>query len=129
MNRPLGITLAAVVLTITGLFQVLVGLEANGITNLGLAQAADTVRISGGASLVSGILTITLAAGLFLLIGWARTLVVVVMAIRILVDVYTAATHGVSSTVGIAAITNLVISAAILWYFSRQNVKDAFNRD
>jgi hypothetical protein len=55
--------------------------------------------------------------------------VVVVMAIRILVDVYTAATHGVSSTVGIAAITNLVISAAILWYFSRQNVKDAFNRD
>jgi uncharacterized membrane protein (DUF2068 family) len=128
MNRPLGITIAAIVLMVTGVFQILVGFEANGITNFGLAQAADTVRISGGASLVSGVLTLTLAAGLFLLVGWARTLVVVVMAIRIIVDLYTVATHGVSSTVGIAAITNLVISGAIFWYFRRQNVKDAFNR-
>ena len=128
MSRPIGITIAALILMVTGVFQVLVGLEANGITNLGLAQAADAARVSGGASLVSGILTLVVAAGLFLLVGWARTLVVVVMAIRILVDVYTGFTHGFTSTVGIAAITNLVISAAVLWYFSRRNVRDAFNR-
>lgn len=128
MNRPIGITIAAVILMVTGVFQVLVGLEANGITNLGLAQAADAARVSGGASLVSGILTLVIAAGLFLLVGWARTLVVVVMAIRILVDLYAGFTHGFTSTVGIAAITNLVISAAVLWYFSRRNVRDAFNR-
>ncbi len=128
MKRPIGITIAALVLMVTGVFQVLVGLEANGITNLGLAQAADAARVSGGASLVSGILTLVLAAGLFLLVGWARTLVVVVMAIRILVDLYTGLTHGFTSTVGIAAITNLVISAAVLWYFRRRNVRDAFNR-
>ena len=113
---------------VTGVFQVLVGLEANGITNLGVAQAADAARVSGGASLVSGILTLVIAAGLFLLVGWARTLVVVVMAIRILVDLYAGFTHGFTSTVGIAAVTNLVISAAVLWYFSRRNVRDAFNR-
>lgn len=128
MKRPIGITIAALVLMATGVFQVLVGLEANGITNLGLAQAADAARVSGGASLVSGILTLVLAAGLFLLVGWARTLVVVVMAIQILVDLYTGLTHGFTSTVGIAAITNLVISAAVLWYFRRGNVRDAFNR-
>jgi hypothetical protein len=128
MKRPIGITIAALILMVTGVFQILVGFEANGITHLGLAEAAGSAQVSGGASLVSGILSLTLAAGLFLLVGLARSLVVVVMAIRILVDLYAGVTHGFSSTVGIAAITNLVISAAILWYFNRRSVRDAFNR-
>jgi uncharacterized membrane protein len=127
MSRPLGVTIAAIVLMVTGVFQILVGFEANGITNLGLTQVADA-NISGGASLISGVITLTLAAGLFLLVGLARTLVVVVMAIRILVDLYAGFTHGFTSTVGIAAITNLVISAGILWYFNRRSVRDAFDR-
>jgi hypothetical protein len=127
-GRPLGITIIAIVLAVGGVFQVLVGTEAQGITNFGLGAVAEAGGISGPASMISGILTIIAAAGLFTLAGWAWLLVVVVLAFRIIVDIYVAWTHGLGSTLGSAAIGNLVISAVLLWYFQRSNVRAAFGR-
>lgn len=127
-SRPLGITIIAIVLAVGGVFQVLLGTEAQGITKFGLGAAADTAGISGWASIISGILTIIAAGGLFTLAGWAWMLAVAVLAIRIVVDIFAIVTHGLGTNLASAAIGNLVVSAVILWYFQRSNVRAAFGR-
>ena len=127
-GRPVGITVIAIVLAVSGVFQILVGTEALGVTNFGLAGAADAAGVSGWASVISGVLSILVAGGMFTLAGWAWTLAVVVLIIRIVVDVIAVVTHGPGSTLGASAMTNVVISAVILWYFQRSGVKAAFGR-
>ena len=127
-SRPLGVTIVAIVLAVTGVFQVLVGTEALGITKFGLGAAADAASISGWASIISGTLSIVVAGGLFTLKGWAWLLTVVVLGVRVVVDVFAILTHGMGSTLGSAALGNLVISGLILFYFMRPNVKAAFGR-
>lgn len=127
-SRPIGITIIAIVLAVGGIFQILTGTEALGVTDFGLGAAAEAAGISGWASVISGVLTIIVAGGLFTLAGWAWLLTVVVMVIRIAVDIFAVVTHGMGSTLGAAALTNLVISAVILWYFQRSTVRSAFGR-
>jgi len=40
MSRPIGVTVVAIVLMVTGVFVLLLGLEGAGITKFGLAQLA-----------------------------------------------------------------------------------------
>jgi hypothetical protein len=127
-GRPVGITIVAIVLAVSGVFQVLVGTQGLGITSFGLGAAANAAGVSGWASVLGGVLSIIVAGGMFTLAGWAWMLAVAVLGIRVVVDVIAIVTHGASSTLGIAAITNLVISGVILWYFLRPNVKAAFGR-
>ncbi len=127
-GRPLGVTIIAIVLAVSGAFQVLVGLEAQGITSFGLHEVADEAGINGWTSLIAGVLTLVAAGGLFTLAGWAWILAVVVLGIRIVADVIAAITLGPTTTLGISSIVNAVISAVILWYFFRPNVQAAFGR-
>lgn len=127
-TRPLGITIIAVVLAVSGVFQILVGTEALGITTFGIGGAAEVAGVSGWASVISGVLTIVAAGGLFTLASWAWLLAVVVLGIRIVADLVAIFTQGASSTIGVSAIGNIVISAIVLWYFFRPNVKAAFGR-
>lgn len=127
-GRPLGITIIAIILAVSGVFQVLVGMEALGVTSLGLGAVAEAAGISGGAQVIGGVLSIIVAGGIFTLAGWAWILAVVVLFIRIAVDIFAVVTHGAGSTLGIGAITNLVVSAVILWYFQRPGIKAAFGR-
>jgi hypothetical protein len=127
-GRPVGITIIAIILAVSGVFQLLVGSEALGWTKLGLGAATEAAGISGWASIISGVLTIVVAGGLFTLAGWAWTLAVVVLAFRILVDLWALLTHGMGSAIGPAALVNAAISAVILWYFTRPGVKAAFRR-
>ena len=127
-SRPIGITIIAIVLAVSGVFQVLVGLEALGITDFGLAEVTEAAELSGWAAIIGGALSILVAGGLFTLAGWAWILAVVVLVIRILVDITTLIVQGFTSTLGMAVIVNLVISAVILWYFFRPNVRAAFRQ-
>lgn len=127
-GRPLGVTIIGIVLAVSGVFQLLVGAEALGFTDFGLSTVSDAAGVSGWASVIGGIASIAVAGGLFTLAGWAWMLAVAVLGIRIVVDVIAVATHGFDSTLGIAAITNLIISGVILWYFFRPSVKAAFGR-
>ena len=128
-SRPLGITILALVLAIGGVFSVLSGTEALGITKFGLGAAvANAAGMSGAASIVSGVLSLIVAAGMFTLAGWAYTLTTVVLVIRILADLWAVVTHGASSALGSAAIGNLVVSLIGLWYFRREAVKSAFGK-
>ncbi len=125
MSRPLGVTIISLFLALSGVFSLLAGTEALGITKFGLSLATGA-GLSGGASIVAGLLTLLLAFGLFSLSGWARTYVVVVMVVRILVDLYALFTHGFTSPLGIAALVSLGFSLLVLGYFRSPSVKDAF---
>jgi hypothetical protein len=127
-GRPLGITIIAIILAISGVAQVLFGLEALKITNLGFGTVADAAGVSGWAGVISGVLTILVSGGLFTLASWAWMLAVVVLVIRVVADALVVVTQGMGSTLGAAAISNIVVSAIILWYFLRPSVKAAFGR-
>jgi len=128
-SRPLGVTLLALILAIGGVLSVLGGTEAMGITNFGLGDAAaNAAGLSGSASLVSGVLSLIVAGGMFMLSGWAYTLTTIVLIIRILADGWAIYTQGATSTIGYAAIGNLVVSLIGLWYFRRGVVKAAFGK-
>jgi hypothetical protein len=128
LNRPLGITLIAIVLAISGLVNVALGLVGMNILKIDLGALSAGAQAAGAGSVVSGVLTLLVAWGMFSTAGWAWLLTVIVMLVRIVVDVWAVATHGWSSTIGYSAIVNVVISALILWYFQRRNVRAAFGR-
>jgi hypothetical protein len=127
-GRPLGITVIAVILAIGGVFSVLVGLEALKITNFGLAAVAESGNVNGWASVISGVLSLIAAGGLFTLAGWAWMLAVIVLVIRVVADVWAAVVFGIGSSLGISSIVAAAISLVILWYFFRPNVRGAFGR-
>lgn len=130
MSRPFGVTLAAIILGISGIVQVIVGLELMAIINIGLAgtAAGDLVRGAGLGQVLSGVITLIVAYGMLTTAGWAWLLTVVVMIVRIVAGVLVAIGVGIGTNPGIQAIVDIVISAAILWYFTRPNVKAAFGR-
>jgi hypothetical protein len=127
-NRPIGVTIIAIVLAVSGVFQVLVGLEALEITNFGLAEVTDAAGVGGWAAIIGGVASIVVAGGLFTLSGWAWLLAIVVLGIRVVVDLITIVTQGLTTTLGYGALVNLVITAVILWYFFRPTVRAAFGR-
>jgi len=127
-GRPLGITIIAIVLTVSGIIQLIAGTEAQGLTKFGLAGTTESSDLNGWSAVISGVLTLLVAFGLFTLSGWAWTLTVIVMVIRIVADVIMIIGQGAGSTLGIAGITDIVISGLILAYFTRSNVRTAFGR-
>jgi hypothetical protein len=127
-GRPTGITIIAIILAVGGMFSILTGTEALKITNFGLGPVAEAANVSGWGSVISGVLTLIAAGGLFTLKGWAWILATVVLVIRVVADIWAALVVGISSSLGIGAIVSAVISAVILWYFLRPNVRSAFGR-
>ena len=127
-GRPLGITVIAIILAVSGVFQLLVGSETLGWTNLGLGAVAEAAEVSGWASVISGVATIVVAGGLFTLAGWAWLLAVVVLGLRIVVEIALMLVPGLGSPNGSAALINALVSAVILWYFMRPGVKASLGR-
>ena len=127
-SRPLGITIIALILAISGVLQLVFGTEALHLTSFGLTAAGSAASTTGWASIISGVLTIIVAGGLFTLAGWAWLLAVIVLVVRIIADMIAALSLGIGSTLGTASVVSIVISAIILWYFQRASVKAAFGR-
>ncbi len=128
MSRPVGITLIAIVLAISGVINILVGLVGMDILKIDLGTLASGAQAVGAGALVSGVLTLIVAWGMFSTAGWAWLLTVIVMVVRIAVDAWAVITHGLGSAIGGAAVGSLVVSAIILWYFNRPSVRSAFGR-
>ncbi|MFO1539022.1 MAG: hypothetical protein ACKOTZ_01055 [Chloroflexota bacterium] len=130
MSRPLGVTLAGIVLGISGIIQVIVGLELMAIINIGLAGTTlgEAARGAGIGQVVSGVVTLVVAYGMLTTAGWAWLLTVIVMIVRIVAGAIAVISLGIGTNPGIQAVVDIVISAVILWYFTRPNVKAAFGR-
>jgi len=128
MSRPLGVTIISVLLIISGVVQILIGFELQGITNLWLERITAVAGLSGWSAIVTGILTLVVSAGLFTLSGWAWLVGVAVMVIRLVSDAYVGLTVGFTSVTGYVTIASLVLSALVLIYLLRPNVRSAFGR-
>jgi hypothetical protein len=128
MSRPIGVTVVAIVLMVTGVFIVLLGLEGAGVTNFGLKQLAPNQGLYASTVIISGVLSLIAAFGLFTLAGWAWYLAVAVLIFRAVADGFGLVSQLISGTYGYGGVSllNFVITVVILWYFLRPNVKQAF---
>lgn len=127
MSRPLGITVIAIILTFSGLFRLLIGLEAAGITHFGLAPAMESAELLAVNASIAGVLTLIAAFGVFSLRSWAWYFAVIVMVVRVISNGFGLASYALSSVPGGVTVLDVVVSVAILWYLFRPQVKTAFN--
>ena len=127
MSRPIGVTVVAIVMMVTGVFVLLLGLEGAGITDFGLAQVAPNNGLYAPTVILSGILSLVAAFGLFTMAKWAWYLAVIVLVFRVIADAVGVASWALSSVPGGVTIIDLVVSVVLLWYFLRPHVKAAFN--
>jgi len=128
-GRPLGITIAALLIFLIGLGSIAVGLLGAGVfkvQGLDVGSVANASAI-GIAAVVVGVVQLVVAWSLWTLKGFAWVLTVVLQGINVAVGVVTLAQHGVSG-MGSAAIGSLAGSALILLYFLSPGVRRAFHR-
>ena len=125
MSRPIGVTIVAVVLMVTGVFTLLLGLEGAGVTNFGLAALAPNGGLYAPTVILSGILSLIAAFGLFTLKSWAWYLAVIVLVFRVVADAF-GFFMGLMSSNPTVTFANLAITAILLWYFFQPQVKSAF---
>jgi hypothetical protein len=126
MSRPIGVTVVAIVMMVLGVFTLLLGLEGAGVTNFGLKQLAPQGGLYANTVIISGILTLIAAFGLFTLAQWAWYLAVIVLIIRAVADVFGLVSYGLSNTYGGVTIADAAVTIFFLWYFLRPNVRAAF---
>ena len=129
MGRPLGITIAAIIVALLGIGSIAVGLLGVGVFKISGVDATTVANASaiGIAAIVIGVAQLFVAFGLWTLKGWAWLLAVILQGINVIVGVATIVMHGMTS-MGSAAIGSLVVSAIILAYFMTGGVRAAFHR-
>jgi uncharacterized membrane protein (DUF2068 family) len=129
MGRPLGITIAAIIVALLGIGSIVVGLLGMGVFKLSGVDASTVANAAGlgAAAIVIGVAQLVVAFGLWTLKGWAWLLAVILQGINVVVGIATIFMHGMTS-MGSAAIGSLVVSAIILLYFMTGGVRAAFHR-
>jgi len=125
MSRPIGVTIVAIILMVTGVFTLLLGLEGAGVTNFGLAALAPNGGLYAPTVILSGILSLIAGFGLFTLQSWAWYLAVIVLVFRVVADAF-GFFMGLMSSNPTVTFANLAITAILLWYFFQPQVKSAF---
>lgn len=128
MNRPLGITVIAIVLLISGIGSLLTGLVGLDLVKVDMGTLGQEAQVVGAGSILSGVLTLIVSYGMFATKGWAWLLTVIVMILRIVSDVTAILSHGLGNALGGAALVGIVITAIVLWYCNKPNVRAAFGR-
>ena len=127
MSRPLGVTIVAIYLMVSGVFIVLLGLEAAGITTFGLAPLAPGATAWASSVVIAGVLSLIVAFGIFTMARWAWYLAVAVLIFRAVADGFGLVSWALSSVPGGVSIADFAITVVLLWYFFRPHVRPAFN--
>lgn len=134
-ERPTGVTILAVLALIGGLlnlffggFEALMGpmvgeqmVEQTG--DASTAAFGGAMAIMGIGLLIVGVLQLVVAFGLFTLKGWAWMLAVVLQVIAVIINALKLGGENM-----LPAAIAILISAGILYYLFRPNVKQAFGR-
>jgi len=129
MQRPLGVTILAILAAIGGVLGILAGLVLVGLSSA--VAAADMVLPLSGAVAILGIITIVVslgdlafAYGAWGLKPWAWMLGIVLEAIGIVVNLAEWRSATASSTV-----VSIVIAGAIIYYLYQPHVRRAFGQN
>jgi uncharacterized membrane protein HdeD (DUF308 family) len=108
-HRPLGITIIAILAIIAGISSIAVGVPL-------------LVVLIGIGFIILGIVYLAVAYGLWKGKKWAWTITLVVSVISIIIGIASLATGNVG------AIIQIIISAVIIYYLYRPNVKAYFGK-
>ncbi len=119
-ERPLGITILAILAAVGGVFLLLAGLGAMAFAGLG-----GLFAILGIVAILVGVVYLAFAYGAWTLKPWGWTLGVGASIASIVLTILQL-TQGTQEIVG--AIISIAISAAILYYLYQPDVKAAFGR-
>jgi hypothetical protein len=130
MQRPVGITIVAVIAIIYGIFNLLlaflglvgIGLVASGVRTAATSYGAGTLAYAAIWDAVLGILFLAFGIGAFRLKGWAWTTGVLALALEL---VRTIIGYFISGFGPLAIITS-VLALLLLLYLFRPNVRAAF---
>ena len=123
-TRPLGVTIIAILIVISGVLILLVGI---GLVAIGPIIGLVFVAF-GAISLAVGIAYLVMAYGLLKGKGWAWTLSTIVLIIGIILEVISIPRTIASGSSLSGDIISIAISAFILYYLYRPHVKSYFGR-
>jgi hypothetical protein len=125
--RPLGITIAASVVLVTGIASIIAGIALLGWTGTGLVPTSGDAEVSGATALIVGAIGIAAGLALSTLRRWAWILGVVATGLGIGAAAWAVLRHGLDGVVWVAAVTG-VVSLVVLAYLLRWSVRAAFGR-
>jgi hypothetical protein len=128
-SRPVGVTIIAVLLGIQGALEVIYGMlvliSAPGFVSI-YGNTAIVVRVSPWAFLISGVLALILAYGLWTLRSWAFWITVILEVINLIggaIQLFT-------TYYPWAVLLSMIVPAVILIYFlADSNVRQAFSTE
>lgn len=129
-DRPIGVSIIAVVLGIEAVLQILAalgmfGLAAAGAFTIVYSGPAVIALIVGILFLIIGIIELVVTMGLWNLEGWAWTVAAIVTWIDVIFDVI----GGFVGTQGWgAAFLSMIIPLLLLIYLYQSGVRQAFNK-
>lgn len=135
MQRPFGITLLAVLALLSGLWDTLKGLAWLGVGGLAAILGNAVLPVAGAVvgfvalvfgmvALVTGLFSLVFAYGAFRLRRWAWSLGVATFATVLIWSGLMVLGPGILSDRWLS----LALSAGILWYLYRPDIKQAFGR-
>lgn len=132
MNRPMGVTIVAVLVMLLGVAGVIrAGMLAGvagaaealfpafGVTSAAASEGLSTIALIG---LGVAVFTILVGIGLWMLQKWAWMIAIVVIVITLLLAAWDLFTMGMGSVSWLS----IIISAIVLFYLLRDEVKSAF---
>ena len=123
-TRPLGVTIIAILIVISGILILLVG---GGLVAIGPIIGLVFV-VFGAISLAVGIAYLVMAYGLLKGKGWAWTISTIVLIIGIILELISIPRTIASGSSLSGDVISIAISAFILYYLYRPHVKSYFGR-
>ncbi|HEX9320055.1 MAG TPA: hypothetical protein VF884_14065 [Nitrososphaeraceae archaeon] len=124
-SRPIGVTIVAILMIITGIVLLSGGIFAVSssavLSELGGPLVAVVIGV-GAFAIILGFAHFVLAWGLFKGKGWAWIITVILAIISVILSIVYIASGGRTN------IISLIISAVILYYMYRTEVKSYFGR-
>ena len=116
-DRPIGITIIAILMIISGIFFIIGGIGFTALSVISLAFLAG-----GIGSIILGIASLVVAWGLLKGAGWAWIITLIITIISIIANIISLAGGNTASIIGI------IIEGIIIYYLYRPNVKAYFGR-
>jgi uncharacterized membrane protein (DUF2068 family) len=121
-KRPLGVTIVAILMVITGIILLGSGIFAVSTSGTASQLGGSLLAVTGTVGIILGIAHFVLAWGLFTAKVWAWIITVILAVISIILSIVAIASGGRAN------IVSLIISAIILYYMTRTEVKSYFGR-
>jgi hypothetical protein len=136
MQRPVGVTIVAVITIIYGIFSLLLALlgllglalAASGVGNVAARYSTGNLVYATISDAVLGILYLAFGIGAFQLKGWAWTTGVVALVLDIVRHIVSVVIQRFGALTIVVASITIVIALVLLWYLFRPNVRAAFGR-